>query len=140
MSATQQTMVRLRELRLTTMAETYELQLQQPKVHQLAFDDRFGMLVKAEASARESRKLGRLVKAAALPETASLEEIDHRPFRGIDKSMLSALANCDWIRNQLNLIINGATGVGKTWLPQRTRGTAFRSCGEFSDAQEGQRR
>ena len=45
MSSTQQTIRRLRELRLTSMAEAYSIQLQQPKLHQLSFDDRFGLLV-----------------------------------------------------------------------------------------------
>lgn len=116
MSSVQQTISRLRELRLTSMAEAYSVQLQQSKLHQLSFDDRFGLLVEHEASERESKKLKRLVRGAGFPETASLEDADYRPSRGIDKALVASLASCEWVRQQLNLVILGATGVGKTWL------------------------
>ena len=61
----QLTINRLRELRLAHMAEAYALQHQQPKVHELSFDDRFALLVEREASERESKKLDRLIRAAA---------------------------------------------------------------------------
>lgn len=116
MSSIEQTCARLRELRLTTMATAYEQQLAQPKLHQIGFDDRFALLVEAEASGRESRKLKRLVGQAGFPENASLEDVDHRPSRGLDKALLAALAPCEWVRRNQNLILVGATGVGKTWL------------------------
>jgi DNA replication protein DnaC len=116
MSTVQQTINRLRELRLSSMAEAYDLQHQQPKLYQLGFDDRFSMLVEHEASARESKKLNRLIRAAGFPEAASLEDVDYGASRGLDKSHVASLAGCEWIRQKLNLVIVGATGVGKTWL------------------------
>lgn len=98
------------------MAESYSLQLQQPRFHQLSFDDRFGLLVEHEISERESKKLKRLVRSAGFPESASLEDLDNQPSRGIDKLHLVSLSGCEWIRQRQNLIIIGATGVGKTWL------------------------
>lgn len=112
----QLTINRLRELRLAHMAEAYALQQQQPKLHQLGFDDRFALLVEREASERESKKLNRLVRSAGFPEAASLEDADYRATRGIEKSMIATLASGEWVRQRLNLIVLGATGVGKTWL------------------------
>jgi DNA replication protein DnaC len=111
MSGVHQTISRLRELRLTSMAEAYSVQLQQPKLHQLSFDDRFGLLVEHEASERDSKKLKRLVRSAGFPESASLEDADYRASRDIDKGFIASLASCEWIRQQLNLIVLGATGV-----------------------------
>lgn len=116
MTSAQQTIARLRELRLNPMADAYERQIQQPKLHQLGFDDRFGLLVEHEAGEREARKLKRLVSGAALPDAAVMEDVDFRTGRGLDKSQLASLATCEWVRHQQNLIIVGATGVGKTWL------------------------
>jgi DNA replication protein DnaC len=106
----------MRELRLAAMAQAYELQQEQPKLHQLAFDDRFGLLLEAETAARKSRKLNRLVRVASLPETAAFEDLDTRASRGLDKALLSSLASCSWIARRQNLMILGPTGVGKTWL------------------------
>ncbi|CAO3409391.1 IS21-like element helper ATPase IstB [Azospirillum largimobile] len=116
MSSVQQTINRLRELRLTSMAEAYATQLQQPKLYELSFDDRFGLLVEHETSERESKKLKRLIRGAGFPETATLEDVDYRSSRDLDKSMVLHLAGCEWIRQHLNLIVIGPTGAGKTWL------------------------
>lgn len=116
MSTNTQNTSQMRELRLAAMAQAYGLQQEQPKLHQLAFDDRFGLLLEAETAARKSRKLNRLVRVASLPELAALEDLDTRASRGLDKSLLSALANCSWIARRQNLMILGPTGVGKTWL------------------------
>lgn len=116
MSAAPQTALRLRELKLSAMSEAYERQGEQPKLHQLSFDDRFAMLVEAEWAERDSRKLKRLMRRATLPEAAAIEDIDFRASRGLDKAELAALASCTWMRKQQNLVILGPTGVGKTWL------------------------
>ena len=112
----QLTINRLRELRLAHMAEAYTLQQQQPKLHELSCDDRFALLVEREALERESKKLNRLIRAAGFPEKASLEDADYRPTRGLEKSLIATLASGEWVRQRLNLIVSGPTGVGKTWL------------------------
>lgn len=61
MSIANRTLTQLRALRLTTMAEAYENQLQQPKLHEFGFDERLAMLVDQEQNERESRKLKRLI-------------------------------------------------------------------------------
>jgi DNA replication protein DnaC len=116
MSTAEQTASRLRELKLSAMAESYERQREHPKLHDLSFDERFAMLVEQEWVERDTRKLKRLLRVADLPETAVLEDVDHRASRGLDKAQLASLASCGWIRRQQNLAILGPTGVGKTWL------------------------
>lgn len=116
MSNVQQTLDQMRDLRLTAMAEALTRQLEQPRLHDLGFEDRLGMLIDHEWTERQSRKLKRLVRSAGLPEAANLEALDFRSTRGLDKSMVASLASCEWVRRQQNLIILGATGAGKTWL------------------------
>jgi len=116
MSMPQQTIMRLRELRLHTMADAYQLQLDQPSLHQIPFDDRFGNIVEYAASCKESALLKRLMKAADFPETASLEELDFEVVRGLDRTLVASLGSCEWIRRCLNLAILGPTGMGKTWI------------------------
>jgi DNA replication protein DnaC len=116
MSTAVQNANQMRELRLPAMTTAYERQLEQPKIFDLGFDDRFGLLLEAECAARKTRKLNRLVKTANMPEAASLEDLDMRASRGLDKALLSTLAACGWIQRRQNLIVVGPTGVGKTWL------------------------
>lgn len=116
MSTHAQNLTQMRELRLGAMLHAYELQQQQPKLHQQAFDDRLGLLLEAEVAARNSRKLGRLVKVAMFPEAAAFEDLDIEADRSLDRALLSALTNCNWITRHQNLMIIGATGLGKTWL------------------------
>lgn len=116
MSSVQQTLALLRELRLSAMVEAYETQLQQPRLHEMSFDDRLALLVEHEAAQRRDRKLKRLLRAAGFPEAAALEDLDPRAQRGMDRALIATLGGCDWIRRQQNVIIQGATGVGKTWL------------------------
>jgi DNA replication protein DnaC len=114
---TQHTVTRLRALRLEGMARAFEEQLLQPATQSLSFEERFGLLVDRETSWRDSKRIARLLKVAKLKvSSASIEDIDYRPNRGLDKRLVSTLASCDWIRHAQNLILVGATGTGKTWL------------------------
>ena len=116
MTSSIQTAAQLRALHLTAFAQAFELQLQQPKLNDIPFDERVALLVDAEMTARQSRKLSRLVRTAQFPDSASLEDLDARAGRGLDKSLVAMLGSCSWIQRQQNLLINGPTGVGKTWL------------------------
>jgi DNA replication protein DnaC len=48
---------------------------------------------------------------------ATVEEIDYRHARGLQKSKMLDLISCRWIAAHQNLIITGPTGIGKTYLP-----------------------
>ena len=113
----QQTLQGLRDLRLNAMAEAFEQQRGNPALQDLPFEDRLAMLVDHERQARESRRIGRLLKFARLKASeAAVEDIDFRASRGLDKRQLTALMTCDWASKGQNLIFTGPTGVGKTWL------------------------
>lgn len=112
-----QTISKLNEMRLPAMAAGLSLQIQTAKYNDLSFEERFAMLVDQEWQARKDNKTKRLVKYSCLRfPSASIEDIDWNPRRKLDKSHILSLANCSWIGQHLNLIIEGKTGVGKTWL------------------------
>ena len=63
-----------------------------------------------------SCRLARLLQLAQLKQRACVEDIDYRARRGLDRSQLTSLASCDWIRQAQNLLLHGATGCGKTFI------------------------
>jgi DNA replication protein DnaC len=111
------TLTQLRDLRLDGMVRAIEAQATSTSASALGFDERLSLLVQAEVAWRDDKRVGRLLKAARLKvSTACVEDINWRPSRALERSLVSTLAGGDWIRNAQNLLITGATGCGKTWL------------------------
>ena len=110
------TIDKLNSMRLGGMAKGLRAQLENPEIHNLSFEDRMALLVDAELLERENRQLANRLKAAKLRQNAALEDLDTRPGRGIDRSLLASLATCHWVKRRHNLLLTGATGTGKTWL------------------------
>ena len=110
------TLEKLQALKLTGMAKALEEQLQVPAIQTLTFEERLGLLVDRETTERRNRKLRVRLKKAKLRLNATLEDIDYRTARGLDRSLLLALSSCQWVEEHLNVLITGPTGVGKTYL------------------------
>jgi DNA replication protein DnaC len=98
------------------MVQALESQMQVPDHKDLSFEDRFGMIVDSEIIARDNKKMNSRLKSAMLPQSAVIENVEIKGARGLDKSMLAALATSDWVRLRQNIIIGGATGAGKSYL------------------------
>lgn len=111
------TMDKLLALRLATMASAWAEQQKDPKAGALDFDERFGLLVDAEYLAPDNRKVTRLLKAAKLRlSSASMEDVKTSSKKGLDRGTCNQLASCRWIGEHLNVLVSGATGVGKSYL------------------------
>ena len=106
----------LKKLRLLSMAKALEDQLNQPQIESMGFEERLGLMVDCEIYDRETRKLQMRLRKAALKQEASIEDIDYKVSRGIDKKLILTLANCQWIKMNRNILIVGATGTGKSYL------------------------
>jgi len=98
------------------MIAAFQEQLSMPDITGLSFEERLGLLVDREIILREDRKLQSRLKQARLRQKATIEAIDFRNQRGVDKSEILSLASCEWIKQQHNIIITGPAGVGKTFL------------------------
>lgn len=112
-----ETLSKLHEMRMSAMAAAFSAQQQDAHYQSLSFEDRFSMLVDAEWSTRKSNKLHKLIRNAGYSNPgAAMEDISYAPDRQLDKEQLLRLATCSYIEESQNVIILGATGVGKTYL------------------------
>jgi len=113
---THPTLEKLQSLKLTGMMQALVEQLQMPEITELSFDERLGLLVDREITHRDNRRLTTRLHQAKLRQSACIEDIDYRHPRGLDKSVITRLATCQWVRDRHNVLITGPTGIGKTWL------------------------
>jgi DNA replication protein DnaC len=111
-----QTLDKLDALGLFGMALGLREQLESSQYVGLSFDERFGLLVDREAEARDSRRLALRLKAAKLRQEATVEDIDFRTPRGLDRSTILNLAQAGWVAAKHNLLVTGPTGAGKSFL------------------------
>jgi DNA replication protein DnaC len=111
-----QTLDKLDALGLFGMALGLREQLESSQYSSLSFDERFGLLVDREAEARDSRRLALRLKAAKLRQEASVEDIDFRAARGLDRSTILNLAQAGWVASKHNLLVTGPTGAGKSFV------------------------
>jgi len=110
------TISRLYEMRLSTMAATYRQQMNDNGISKLSFDERFGLLVDTEWTARKNNRLKRIISSADFPINACIEDIEYRADRKLNREQIIQLATCAYIPEKHNIIILGATGTGKTYL------------------------
>lgn len=110
------TLEKLRELRLDGMARAFEEQMASSEFKDLSFEERIGLLVDRELTARNNRRLRTRLKKARLRQAACVEDIDYQHPRGLDKSLMKSLATCQWVSEKLNVLITGPTGVGKSFI------------------------
>ena len=112
----EQTMDKMNAMKLAGMAHAVREQLGSAEHANLAFDERLGLLVDAEWLAREQRKLSKRLRAAKLRYPASIEDVDFKHPRHLDRQQVLSLANCGFVQNRHNLVITGQTGIGKSYL------------------------
>jgi len=98
------------------MVESFETQLSSSEYAELSFEERVGLMVDTEWTAREQRKLSRRLRGAKLKYPASLENVNFRAPRGLNRQQVLSLGSCGWIAEYHNLLISGPTGIGKSFL------------------------
>jgi DNA replication protein DnaC len=113
---THPTVEKLQQLRCAGIAKALAEQLDSSEVDALSFEERLGLLVDRELTVRHSRQLTNRLRCAKLKHDACIEDIDFRHRRGLDKELVLSLADGRWIREHLNVLICGPTGVGKSWI------------------------
>jgi DNA replication protein DnaC len=110
------TIEKLQIMKLYAMADGFRAQLQTTESHQLSFEERFALLVDQQWLWKQNRAFQRRLQLAKLKQKAVIEDINYQHPRGLDRKLLRTLASCEWVRQKLNILFTGPTGVGKTWI------------------------
>ena len=85
----QSTIDKLIEMRLTAMADAFRIQMDDPAMKEVPFEDRFGMLVDVEYNNRKNNRLKRLIRQAEFEQPdASIAAIDYHSGRKLNKALI----------------------------------------------------
>ncbi len=120
------TITKLESLKLFGMAKTLQEWGQTSSHQDLSHESFIGMLIDAETTDRDNKRLVRYLKNARLKQAACIEDLDYRLPRGLHKQTILELANCSWVNHHHNVLISGPTGVGKSYLACALGNTACR--------------
>jgi len=112
----EETLSKMQKMKLYGMLRAFNQSLEAGMMNKVTADELLGHLIDAEWDERHNRRLQRLIKAAKFRYQASLEEIDFKLDRGLDKNMLLRFSSSSWIEKKRDIIITGPTGVGKSFL------------------------
>jgi DNA replication protein DnaC len=116
---TQQTIEKLRTMRLRGMAEAYRQQLESAETARLTFDERLAILVDGHATWRENKALQRRLKTSRLEAEPCAEDVNYRHARQLDGAQFrSLLQESQWVAQHQSVLVTGPTVIGKSWLAQ----------------------
>lgn len=113
-----QTIEKLKQMRLTAMAHLHLQHVKDNRVASMTADQYLALLTDHQWEERQNRKIHRLLKQAGFKQPASLADVNYTQDRNLDKNMFARLGTLDFIARKENIILTGASGVGKSYLAQ----------------------
>ena len=113
---TQETLEKIKKLKLLGMARAYQTSLENDKLQQLSADELITLLVEAEWDDRLNRNIERRLRNAKFRYQSSIENIDFGADRNLDRNQMMRFAECTYLRKQENILITGSTGIGKSHI------------------------
>lgn len=112
------TIEKLKQMRLGAMADLHLQNVKNNRLNECTPDEYLAILTDHEWENRQSRKTGRLMNQAGFRQKAGVAEVDFATARNLDRNMFNRLATLEFLSRNENVIITGASGVGKSYLAQ----------------------
>jgi len=110
------TISKMKDLRLHGMAGAFQMAIESGNTEQYTIDEFLTHLIDAEWNDRNERKRVRLTRAAGFRYQASMMELDYTEKRNLDKNLMLRLSECRWITEGKDILVTGATGLGKSFV------------------------
>ena len=107
---------KLRQLRLSGMADTLDERAQMAQLQNLTQVDFLALMLDDELDRRQQRKHERLERIASFDGVKTLAQFDFASVPCLDRSLALEMATCQFVQNKHNWILCGPTGVGKSHL------------------------
>lgn len=104
------------KMRFHGMMEAYRTILDSNRHHDLNPEELVNHLLQAEWEERENKKIDRLYRTAKFRYSATVEELEFSPQRGLDKMHILRLADMSFVKRKENVLVTGATGSGKSYI------------------------
>jgi DNA replication protein DnaC len=104
------------KLKMFGMLKTMDLRLTEAQEAGWSYSELLSALVLDEKSYRAQKSTEYKIKRAKFRGMASFDQFDYQSRRSIKKSQIEELKLLSFLKNRRNLLILGATGVGKTFL------------------------
>lgn len=112
----EQTKSVMAELKFLGALKTIDQRLSDASSHGWGNAEFLSALLTDEKMYRDQNKVRRRIKAASFRTTATLERIDYTFKRTLTKTIVKDLMTLSFLKQPRNILITGATGVGKTFL------------------------
>tara|TARA_B100000378_G_scaffold225912_1_gene189837 strand:+ start:3279 stop:4010 length:732 start_codon:yes stop_codon:yes gene_type:complete len=113
-----QTIEKLKQMRLGAMAQLHQQHIKDNRIENITADEYLALLIDHQWEDRQNRKIERLLKQAGFKQEANLADVNYTQQRNLDKNMFTRLGTLDFITRKENIILTGASGVGKSYLAQ----------------------
>ena len=110
------TLDQLNTLGLHGLAKGFKELEHRPETRGLDHAEWLGLLLDYELTLRRQKQFETRARVAKLRHSASVEDVNYQTPRGLDRALFLKLSACDWIAERRNLLITGASGLGKSWL------------------------
>jgi DNA replication protein DnaC len=106
----------MKALKLNGMCRAFEETLAVGIDANFTSDELLAHLIDAEYDERHDKKITRLLNQARLREQCTFADLKFSASRNLDKNTLLRLTSSDWLTKAENVIVTGATGVGKSFI------------------------
>ena len=87
-----------------------------PAAAALSHAEWLALMLEHEVTHRRQKRFTARAARAKLRQAATVEDVNYRAVRGLDRSLFVKLSSCQWIRDHRHVILCGPTGIGKSWL------------------------
>jgi len=121
----QQTIEKMKMMRLTAMAELYHQSMKQNTYQELTTDEWLTMLIDHQWEDRQNKRIDSFIRRSSMTQNVSIQDIDYTSDRKLNKTQYERMLSLQFIKNRENIIITGPAGIGKSYLAQ---GLGYQAC------------